>query len=109
MFEQYAPAGQGLHEACAAVSWYCPGAHVMQADVAAPPLLYEPAAQLPDTAARPVPAQYMPGVQGVAAARLAEGQKLPAGHAVGADIAGEGQRLPAGQGVQDGEAAPPEE
>ncbi len=81
---QYAPAGQGLHEACAAVSWYCPGAHVMQAAVAAPPLLCEPAAQLPDTAARPAPAQYMPGVQGVAAAKLVEGR-------------------------QNGDAAPPEE
>ena len=91
------------------MSWYCPAAHVMQADVAAPPLLYEPAAQLPDTAVRPVPAQYMPGVQGVAALRLTEGQKLPSGHAVAADIAGEGQKLPVGQGVQDAEAAPPEE
>jgi hypothetical protein len=36
---QYAPAGHSLHEACAAVSWYCPGGHIMQADVAAPPLL----------------------------------------------------------------------
>jgi len=38
-----------------------------------------------------------------------EGQELPTGHAVGADIAGDGQKLPAGQGVQDGDAAPPEE
>ena len=81
----------------------------MQADVAAPPLLYEPAAQLPDTAARPVRAQYMPGVQGVAAVRLVEGQKLPAGHGIAACMAGCGQKLPEGQAVQAGEAAPPEE
>jgi hypothetical protein len=36
---QYAPAGHALHDACAAVSWYCPSGHFMQADVAAPPLL----------------------------------------------------------------------
>ena len=98
-----------MHDACAAVSWYCPSGHLMHADVAAPPLLWEPAAQLPVTAVRPVPAQYMPGVHGEAAVRPVEGQKAPAVQGVGARIAGCGQKLPAGQGVQDGEAAPPEE
>ena len=81
----------------------------MHADVAAPPLLKEPAEQLPDTAVRPVPSQYMPGVHGEAAARPVEGQKAPAGQGVGARIAGCGQKLAAGQAVQDGEAALPEE
>ena len=107
--EDVDPAGHGLQEACPAVSWYIPAAHGMQADVAAPPLLYVPDAQLPDTAARPGPAQYIPGVQGMAAVRLAVGQKLPAGHSIPADIAWEGQKLPAGQGVQDAKAAPLEE
>ena len=98
-----------MHDACAAVSWYCPSGHLMHADVAAPPLLWEPAAQLPVTAVRPVPAQYMPGVHGEAAVRPVEGQKAPAGQGVGARIAGCGQKLPAGQEVQDGEAALPEE
>jgi hypothetical protein len=83
--------------------------HVMHAAVAAPPLRSEPAAQLPDTAVRPVAAQNMPAVHSVAAERLEEGQKLPAGHGVGARIAGCGQKLPEGQAVQDGDAALPME
>ena len=81
----------------------------MHADVAALPLLEEPAAQLPDTAVKPVRSQYMPGVHVVAAVRLAEGQKLPAGHGMAACMAGCGQKLPEGQAVQAGEAALPEE
>ena len=97
--------GHSLQDAWPAVSWYSPAEHAMHAAVAAPPLLYEPAAQLPDTAVRPVRSQYMPGVHGVAAVRLAEGQKLPAGHSVAACIAGSGAcrrgsgRVEEGQGV----------
>jgi hypothetical protein len=89
---QKAPAGHALQDACAAVSWYCPAGHLIQAAAAAPPLLYEPDAQLPDTAVKPVPKQYMPGVQKVAAVRPVDGQNLPfAGHGVAFCIAGEGQ------------------
>ena len=83
----------------------------MQADVTALPLLYEPAAQLPDTdtAARPVRAQYIPWGAGRGCCETCRGAEVACGHGVAACMAGCGQKLPEGQAVQFGEAALPED
>ena len=80
------PNAHGAHSARPAAAFRMPGGHAAHAEL--PAALNVPGAQRPVALVRPVDAQYEPGAQGSAAARLADEHRWPGGHGDGAALPG---------------------
>ena len=125
MASQKLPRVHGEQDCCPTTAWKVPTGHAVHVTMMAPPDEYEPIWQLPVTAVKPWPPQYMPslhdkhapwpakgwyeprlhGLQVMAIALLAEDE--PAWHSpVTADSPSCAQYLPGSQGVQKEVLAP---